>query len=78
MEAYIDTLCFLNQKENNNQFKNKNPPELPENRTVRKSDNQGLKEETSIQTRLVGGVEMGSQGGEDTRQSYWLGTGGGG
>ena len=33
-----------------------------------KSDNQGVKEETFIQTDLVGGVEMGSWGGEDMWQ----------
>ena len=38
-------------------LKTKKPPELPENQTVWKSDNQGVKE-TFIQ--LVGGVEMGS------------------
>ena len=36
--------------------KNKKQPELPEDRTVWKSDNQGVKEETFIQ-RLVQGAE---------------------
>ena len=40
---------------------------MPENQTVWKSDNQEVKKETFIQT--VGGVEMGSQGEEDSRQS---------
>ena len=42
-------------------IKNKKQPELPENQTVWKSDNQGVKEETS---RPVGGAEVGSWGGE--------------
>ena len=37
------------------QFKNKKQPELTENRTVWKSDNQGDKEETFIQTSRRGG-----------------------
>ena len=36
-----------NQKKDNNKFKNKKQPELPENRTVWKSDNQGLKKKHS-------------------------------
>ena len=44
-------LCFLAQpKEGPQQVKNKKQLELPENRTVWKSDNQGVKEETFIQT----------------------------
>ena len=39
-----------NQKKDNNKFKNKKQPELPENQTVWKSDNQGVKEETFTQT----------------------------
>ena len=51
MEAYVDTMCFShNQKKDNNKFINKKQPELTENRTVWKSDNQGVKEETFIQT----------------------------
>ena len=51
MEAWVDTLCLLTQpKEGQQQFKNKNQPELKENLTVWKSDNQGDKEETFIQT----------------------------
>ena len=42
------------KKDNNNKFKNKKQPELTENQTVWKSDNQGVKKETS---RQVGGVE---------------------
>ena len=43
-----------NQKDIN-KFKNKKQPELPENRTVWKSDNQGDKAETFIQTGRRGG-----------------------
>ena len=48
-----------NQKKDNNKFENKKQLELTENQTVWKSDNQGIKEETS--SRLVGGAETGSQ-----------------
>ena len=40
-------------------IKTKKQPELPENQTVWKSDNQEVKEETFLQTGR--GVEMGSQ-----------------
>ena len=50
-------------KEANNQFKIKKQQELPENQTVWKSDNQRVKKKHS--SRLVGGAEMGSRGGED-------------
>ena len=43
-----------NQKKDNT-FKNKNQPELPENGTVRRSNNQGVKEETFILTGRGGG-----------------------
>ena len=39
-----------NQKKDNNKFKHKKQPELPENQTVWKSNNQGIKEQTFIQT----------------------------
>ena len=42
-------------KEGQQQFKNKKQPELTENRTVQKPDNQGDKEETFIQTSRRGG-----------------------
>ena len=44
-------LCFLAQpKEGQQQFKNKKQSELTENQTVWKSNNQGDKQETFIQT----------------------------
>ena len=39
-----------NQKKENNQFKTKKQPKLPENPTAWKSNNQRVKEETFIQT----------------------------
>ena len=60
MEAQVDTLCLLAQaKERQQQFKNKKQPELTENRTLWKSNNQGNKEETF--TQQVGGAETGSR-----------------
>ena len=67
MEASVDTLCSLhNQKKANNKFKNKKPPELTENWTMWKSDNQGSKEKHS--SRPVGGAEASSQVWKDSRQ----------
>ena len=67
MEAYVDTLCLLTQpKEGQQQFKNKKQPELREHPTVWKSDNQGDKEETFIQTGRRGGD--GQPGREDMLQ----------
>ena len=55
MEAQVDTLCLLAQpKEGQQQFNNKKEPELAENRTVWKSNNQADKEETFIQTGRMG------------------------
>ena len=52
----MDTLHLLEQpKEGQQQLKNKKQPELTENQTTRKSDNQGDKEETFIQTSKRGG-----------------------
>ena len=49
MEVQVDTLLLLAQpKERQQQFKNKKQPELTENQTTWKSDNQGDKEETFI------------------------------
>ena len=53
MAASVDTLRLLAQ------------PELTEKRTARKSDTKEIKNKHS--SRLVGGAEMGSQGGEDSR-----------
>ena len=55
MEAYVDRLCLLSQPKEGQQFKNKKQPELTENRTVWKSDNQGDKEDTFNQTSRRGG-----------------------
>ena len=61
---------FASSHNKKKEFKNKKPPEWPENRTVYKSDNQGVKEENS--SRPVGGAETGSWGGEDTWPGgYW-------
>ena len=49
------TASSHNQEKDNNKFKNKKQPKLPENRTVWKSDNQGVREETFIQTDRRGG-----------------------
>ena len=52
----MDTLCLLTQpKEGQQQFKNKKHPELTENHTLWKSNNQGDKEETFIQSSRRGG-----------------------
>ena len=59
-----------NQKKDNNKFRNKKQPELTENQTVWKSDNQGVKEETLIQTGRRGGD--GQPSGEDSRQGSGL------
>ena len=48
-------MLLAQPKEGQQQFKNKIQPELTENRTVGKSDNQGDKEETFIQTGRRGG-----------------------
>ena len=54
--------CTTNQKDNH-QFKNKKQPELLENLTVWKSDNQGVKKETFIQTSRRGRVGQPGQRG---------------
>ena len=59
MEVQVDMLCFLTQpKEGQQQIKKQTnkqtKPELPENRTVWKSENQGVKEEIFIQTSRRG------------------------
>ena len=78
MEAQGDTLCLLAQpKEGQQQFENKKQPELRENRTVWKSDNQGDKEDTLTQTGRRGGD--GQPDREDSRQGggWWTQRGGG-
>ena len=56
-------------KADNNKFKNKKRPELTENPTVWKSDNQGIKEEKFIQTGIRGGD------GQLGREDLWQGGG---
>ena len=63
----VDTLCLLVQPKDNDKFKNKKQPELTENRTVWKSDNQGDKEETFIQTGRRGGDRQLGWGGLTAR-----------
>ena len=48
-------------------LKSKKQPELPENRTVWKFDNQGVKEETFIQTSRRGGDKQPGQRGHLAR-----------
>ena len=55
MEAWVDTLRLLTQPKGQQQFNNKKQPELTENRTAWKSDNQGDTEEAFIQTSRRGG-----------------------
>ena len=52
---YILPPCTTKRRTTTN-LKSKKQPELPENRTVWKFDNQGVKEET-----FIGGTETGSQ-----------------
>ena len=60
-------LCLLTQpKEGQQQFKNKKQPERTENQTICKSNNQGIKEETFIQTGRRGRDRQ--PGGEDLQQ----------
>ena len=59
-----------NQKKDNNKFKNKKQPELPENWTVWKSNSQGVKENTFIQTGSRG--RDGQLGREDSQKRRWL------
>ena len=60
------TVPLCTTKKGQQQFKNKKQPELPEDKTVWKSDNQGGKEDTLTQTGRRGGD--GQLGGEDSRQ----------
>ena len=63
MEAGVDSLCLLAQPREGQQFKNKKQPELTQNQTVWKSDNQGDKDETFIQTGRSGGDRQPGQTG---------------
>ena len=65
-EVYVDTLCLLTQPKEGQQFKKKKQPELTENLTVWKSDNQAVKEETFIRTGRRGGDRQ--PGREDSQQ----------
>ena len=67
MQAKVGMLCLLNRKKYN-KFKNKKQPELPENQTIWKSNNQGVKKKHS--SRVVGGEETGSHGGEGMWHGY--------
>ena len=68
LQIKMETHCASshNQKKDTNKFKNKKQPELTESQTAWKSNNQGIKEETFIQTSRRGGD--GQPGGEDSRQ----------
>ena len=70
MEVLVNTLCLLPQPKGQQQFKNKKQPELTENRTVWKSNNQGDKEEPFIQTSRMGGDRQPGQRGLVARR--WL------
>ena len=59
-------MFLLAQPKEGQQFKNKKQPELTENQTVWKSDNEGDKEETFIQTGRRGGARQ--LGREDSHQ----------
>ena len=50
MEASVDTLGLLTLPKGQQQIEKQKQPEVTENWTVQKSDNQGVKEETFIQT----------------------------
>ena len=62
MEAEVDTLCLLAQPKGQQQFKKKKQPELTENQTVCKSDNQGDKETFINRGRRGGDGQPGRRG----------------
>ena len=66
MERQVDMLCFLIKPKGQKKLKNKKQPELPENLSGSPTTKQLKKKHSS---RLIGGVETGSRGGEDTRRS---------
>ena len=57
-------ICFasLHNQKKDDKLKKKKQPELPENWTVWKSENQGVKEETFIQTGMRGRDSQGGEG----------------
>ena len=75
MEAEVDTLCLLTQTKEGQQFKNKKQPELTENRSVWKSDNQGAKQKPSYRPANGGRGGDGQPGGEDLQRGsgWWSG-----
>ena len=50
IRIHFHTLLPSHNQKKDNKFKNKKQPELPKNQPAWKSDNQGVKEETFIQT----------------------------
>ena len=77
METWVGRLCLLTQpKEEQRQIWKQKQPELTENQTVWKSDNQGDKEETLTQTSRRGGARQ--LGREDSQQGGGWRTGWGG
>ena len=68
MEAQVDTLRLLAQPKEEQHFKNKKQPEQTENQTVWKSNHQGDKEETFIQTGRRGGDGQPGRRGLTARQ----------
>ena len=63
----IHFASLYNQKKDN-KFKNKNQSDLPDHQSIWKLDNQGLKEETFIQTDWWGVGQPGKRGFEARRQ----------
>ena len=68
----MDTLHLIAQPKEEQEFENKKQAELTENRIVWKSDNQGDKEETFIQTGRRGGEDLRQGGGWRTQQGGGL------
>ena len=69
MEAYIHTCASSHNQKEDNKFKNKKQPELTENQSVWKSDNQRVKEETFTQAGRRG------RDGQPGREDLWQGSG---
>ena len=67
MEAYVDTLRLLtHQKKDNNNLKTKNNQNWQKIKLYESPTTKEMKKKLS--SRQLGGAEMGSQGGEDSRQ----------